>query len=566
MATTSVRTPAPCSRLSHGRWHGRSNLRDCATLLVMVSVSVATVWTAAGDDQLIDAVKRSDLGAVRAVLDRDRNPDASEPDGTRALHWAVLNDDLQTANVLIGAGATANAVNRYGVTPLHLACTNGSPRMLAALLDAGADVDAPLPAGETALMTCARTGSSAALEVLVEHGANVSTVEDWRGQTALMWAAAQGHAAAVRSLLDHGADLHARSTTIEPPNSYMNASGGFTPLLFAVREGHIRTAEVLVDAGASPNDADPNGTSALILAILNGHFELAAVLLDRGADPDVPDESHGSALHTLAWVRRQAPGIGMGSASMYPRIPTGNMDGLTLGEKLLAAGANPNVRFTTEDPKYEQGADGNTFYYVSNPPDFALSVSTLNWDGATPFWLAAKNADVPLMRLLVAHGADPHMPNRVNVTPLMAAAGAGFMQGESPGTEAEALEATRLALELGNDVNARAHFAADEERADLRFSGTTALHGAAQRGANAIVHLLVERGARLDVETSEGWTPFNVADGIQIGGTFKNYPETADLLRQLMADRGLPVEEIRFDNFVAAGEEAPAAPREILPR
>ena len=69
----------------------------------------------------------------------------------------------------------------------------------------------------------------------------------------------------------------------------------------------------------------------------------------------------------------------------------------------------------------------------------------------TPFWVAAKNADAPFMRLLASHGANPLLPNRVNVRPLMAAAGAGFMQGEHPGTELEALDAVKLAIELGTN-------------------------------------------------------------------------------------------------------------------
>ena len=289
-----------------------------------------------------------------------------------------------------------------------------------------------------------------------------------------------------------------------------------------------------------------------MLAILNAHFELAALLLDWGADPNAGDVKHGTPLQALSWVRRQAPAIGMGSSSMFPRIPTGNLDSLSLATKLLDMGADPNVRFQITDGKFSQGAKGNTFYYVSTPPDFAIALSTLNWDGATAFWIAAKNADAPYMRLLASYGADPLLTNRVHVTPLMAAAGAGFMQGEHPGSEADALEAAKVALELGNDVNAVAKFDDGEERADLRFSGMTALHGAAQRGANSIVRLLVERGAKLDVKTREGWTPFNIADGIQIGGTLKNSPETAALLRKLMTDRGLPVEEIHLDNFAVA--------------
>ena len=520
------------------------------------------------DQRLIEAVKAADVNAVRALLEQRADASVTEADGSSALHWAVQNDDVETAELLIRAGTYVNATNRYGVGPLQAACTNGSPRMVGVLVNAGANVNAALPAGETVLMTCARTGNVAALKILIERGANVNATESWRGQTALMWAAAGEHSEAVKLLLEHGADLHARSKEIGKSEAITagtrttptNVIGGFTPFLFAVREGASAAAKVLLDAGASLTETAPEGTSPLVIAILNGHYELAAFLLDQGADPNVEDVRHGSALHALEWARRPVfRSVGMGSSAIYPRIPTGRIDSLTLAKRLLDEGADPNVRINIEDPKYTRGtaAFSGTFYYVVNPPDVALAVSTLNWDGATPFWVAAKNADVPFMRLLAAHGADPLLPNRVNVTPLMAAAGAGFMQGEHPGTELEALEAVRLAIDLGNDVNAIADFGA-WERADLRFSGLTALHGAAQRGANSIVQLLVDHGVRLDLKTREGWTAFNVADGIQIGGTLKNSPATAALLRQLMDERGIEVELYRYeDNFVTTGTAEP---------
>jgi len=513
---------------------------------------------AASDGRLIEAVKMSDVQTIRALLSLE-DVNTTERDGTTALHWAARNDDREVVELLLDAGANPQAVNRYGVFPLHVACINGNADILEMLLRFGADANAALPAGETAIMTCAKTGDVEALQVLLDDGADVNAKESWHEQTALMWAAAQTHPAAIKLLLEHGADLNAKSKQIDGGQaSWVPASsvkGGFTALLFAVREGDIPSVRVLLDAGGTVHETAPDGTNVLVVAILNGHFELAAFLLEKGADPNVLDEKHGSALHALAWVRGHAPGIGMGSASMYPRIPTGNIDGLTLGRKLLEKGANPNVVFETEDPPFEQGSKEATFYYVSNPPDVAIAVSTLNWDGATPFWVAAKNADAPYMRLLADFGADPLQPNRVNVTPLMAAAGAGFMQGEHPGTEAQAFEATKLALELGNDINAIADYG-DWNRADLRFDGLTALHGAAQRGASSIVQYLVDRGARLDIKTREGWTPFIVADGLQIGGTLKNSPETADLLEKLMIERGLIVDTVDLvDRFT--GDEQP---------
>jgi ankyrin repeat protein len=308
-------------------------------------------------------------------------------------------------------------------------------------------------------------------------------------------------------------------------------------------------------------DSSLDGTTALMLAIINAHFELASFLLDRGADANVPDAKHGSTLHAIAWVRRQAFGIGMGSSPIYPRIQTGDMDSLTLAEKLLARGADPNIRFKIENPKFATDVKDSVShrsrgdYVAVNPPNFAVPIAgPLTWSGATPFWVASKNADVPLMRLLAAHGANPRLSSDVGVTPVMAAAGAGFMQGEHPGTEAEALAATKLALELSNDdVNAVADFGANE-RVDIRFSGLTALHGAAERGANSIVEFLVDRGAKLDLKTKEGWTPYNVAAGITIGMTVKNSPDTAALLRKLMTDRGLPIEEYHVEDvFVEVG-------------
>ena len=516
-------------------------------------------------DRLLAAVKAADVRAVQNLLEADpEQASAVEVDGTSALHWAVHNDDVEVVGLLVSAGADVNAANRYGVGPLQAACTSGNPQIVGLLVDAGADANAALPAGETVVMTCARTGSVAALERLIRGGADVNAAEHWRGQTALMWAAAGGHAESVALLLDHGADLQARSRAIrssaEPPPGYRGPTrvvGGFTPFLFAVREGDLSTVEELLDAGASMTETGPDGTSPLVIAILNGHFELSAQLLDRGADPNVTDERHGSTLHALEWVRRPVfRSVGMGSSAIYPRLKRGPIDSLTLARMLLDRGADPNVRIQLNDPKFERGAGGATFYYVANPPDVAVAVSTLNWDGATPFWVAAKNADAPFMRLLAEYGADPLLSNRVNVTPLMAAAGAGFMQGEHPGTELEALEAVKVAIELGNDVNAIADFG-DDDRADLRFAGTTALHGAAQRGANSIVRLLVEEDARLDVKTREGWTAFNVADGVQIGGTLKNSPATATLLRELMAARGIPVEEYRYEDSFATSNASP---------
>jgi hypothetical protein len=102
--------------------------------------------------------------------------------------------------------------------------------------------------------------------------------------------------------------------------------------------------------------------------------------------------------------------------------------------------------------------------------------------------------------------------------------------GSMAGHEHEAVEAVKMCVELGNDVNGR------------NDAGETPLHGAAFRGVNEIVEYLVAKGARLDARDSRGWTPFTIASGISYGDVFKQQPQTAKLLEELMAARGLSTE------------------------
>jgi len=517
----------------------RIRLGTCGLVVQLLSWPAAA---AAGDSAVADAVRAGDATGLRALLQQKADVNVPQVDGTTALHWAAQLNDADAARLLIAAGAQVGAVNRYGVQPLSVACSNGNAAIVEMLLTAGADANASLPAGETALMTCARTGEVAALKALLDHGADVNAQEEWRGQTALMWAAAQKRTEAVRLLIARGADVHARSSESGSKDSSNGAAGrvftmgGLTPLMFAVRSGDLDTVQALLAGGASLHEQAPDGTTLLMLAVLNAHYDLAAFLLDQGLDPNAPDV-RGSPLHVIGWLRRPPFGVGMGSSTVRPRVTANRLDAMDLAKKLLRHGADPNARIVLDDGQYVR----NALYYVKLPKDVPIPISILSWSGATPFWVAAKSADAAYMRLLAANGADPRLTNWVGVTPLMAAAGAGFEQGEHPGTEQEALEAATVAFELGNDINAVADYG-DTENADTRFSGMTALHGAAQRGATSIATYLVQHGARLDVKTREGWTPLGVADGIEVGGSFKSSPETAAALRDLMKERGVSID------------------------
>ena len=523
------------------RWRAGA-LLCTAGLLTCAAAAPAAGQPAGGD--LIEAVRQagpeSAAAAVTRLLDDGADVNAAEPDGTTALHWAVLRDDQDAVRQLIGAGAHADAANRYGVTPLALAATNGSAALVEALLAAGADAETASPGGDTPLMVAARTGRVDVLRLLLDAGAAVDPTETWKGQTALMWAAAEGHAEAVQTLVAAGADVEARS------------NGRLTPLLFAVREGQTDAVRALLRAGADVNAPARDDTTPLGLAVINAHYELAGLLLDAGADPN-PEDPRGSLLHALAWMRR--PGSGR------PPTPTGVVDSLDLTRALLDAGANPNERIEWKEIAFE--VDLGT---VRGPPGISVGRNFLSFVGATPFYLAAKHADVGLMRLLVDHGADPLATTDQAITPLMAAAGVGFWDGESPGPlngtpERVRLEAVQLAVELGNDLHAVTDFGdtplegdgrrlllrhppnlkeldPQQDRGDMRWSGSTALHGAAMMGSNLILQYLLDLGADINARNTLGWTPLMVAEGVFVANTEKAWPDTVALLRELGARAG----------------------------
>jgi ankyrin repeat protein len=478
---------------------------------LLLSLSYAlSLASAATDGRIAEAVKRTDRAAVRNLITNKADVNSPLKDGSTALQWAVHNDDLETASLLIGAGANVKTTNRYGVTALSLACVNGSRPIVDLLLKAGADPNGALPGGETVLMTCARTGQVSAVKALLASGAVVDAKETERGQTALIWAASEGHAEVVQVLLEKGADPRQR------------LGSGFTPLLLAIREGQIAAVRVLLKAGANVNEVievpqtpgprpisvrgGPRpGTSGLHLAVGNAHFELAAFLLEAGADPNAMGPGY-APLHMISNVRK--PGGGDNNPS--PR-GSGTVTSLQMVKKLGQHGADLDAR-------------------MNKRVNFGLT--SLNTEGATAFLLAARTADAELMSLLASLGANPKISNADGATPLIVAAGLGTRSpGEDAGTESEVLEAVQLALELGNDINA------------VDKNGETAMHGAAYKNLPSVVEFLASKGANPSLwnqKNKQGWTPLTIAEGYRFGN-YKPSPVTIAAFHRVMTAAGLPI-------------------------
>ena len=378
-----------------------------------------------------------------------------------ALHWAVLREDANTADLLIRAGADVNAANDLGVTPLVLACENGSAALVTALLEESADPNTATSMGETALMACARGGDVDAVAALLDRGAALDAGESSRGQTALMWAAAHRHPDVVRVLIAHGADVHARSRVshlLVPTNAYASGvshrdtvempMGGFTTLLFAALHGDVDSARLLLDAGANVNETAADGLSVLVLAAHSGHTKLVTFLLGRGADVNA---------------------AAVGYTALHAAVLRGDLQMIST---LLEDGADPNARLTKG---------------TRVPRDTNRWVLSSYLAGATPFLLAAKYAEPDIMRVLVSRGADPLLVTNDGTTPLMVAAGLTWgwnMEDRRDRAvpdevvtalhqnETRTLDVVMLALELGADVTA------------ANDAGDTALHGATSRSTN----------------------------------------------------------------------------------
>ena len=413
---------------------------------------------------------------------------------------------------------------------MMLAAARGDTDLIGLLLKAGADVNSTNADGQTALMAVARTGNSEAARLLLRRGANVNARETWGGQTALMWAAAQSQPAMIRLLLSKGAHVNERATvrdwqrrvTAEGRPKDM-ARGGLTPLLFAAREGCIECLKALLDKGADIDLPDPDGGTALVLTLLNGNWDTAKFLIEAGADVNLWDIYGQTPLYVA---------VDMNTLPVGRRVELPTMDrstGEDIVRLLLARGANPNAQLKLR-PRYR------------NIPNDRYRDPMIVW-GTTPLLRAAKAGDVPLLKLLLQHGALANLANSQGVTPLMAAAGDGHVHDPTRGrvrTEADALECYQSLRAAGADVNARTVLSiADADLKVTTAANRTALHAAASKGWNELVRRLVADGAVLDVIDSNGLSPIDYALG-RFPKEFnalipEPWPETVALLRSFGA-------------------------------
>jgi ankyrin repeat protein len=438
-------------------------------------------------------------------------------DGSTPLQWAVYNGDVAEVARLLKAGADPKLANSYGATPMALAANTGNAEIIDLLLRAGADVESANDEGQTALMAVARTGNLEAAKALLQHRANVNARETWGQQTALMWAAAQKQPRMIRLLIQHGADVNARGVirnwdrkvTAEGRPKDMNR-GGFTPLLYAAREGCVACVDELLKGKADINLEDPHGTTPLVLALMNMHFDTAKFLIEKGADANLWDYYGQSPLYVAADMHTVPAGF---RADVPSTDETVSMD---IIQMLLDRGANVNAQLKLRPPVRsmlpgDRGADWR--------------VLTI---GATPLMRAAVAADIPVMEVLLKHGALVDLPLADGTTPFFATVLTAGTRAKFK-TEDQALAAMRVLKRAGADPGARTVAA-------------TPLHTATTRGWKKVMKELVSYGVDVNATDSDGLTALDYALARARIGFLQQKPPVHPDLAKLLKDMGANVE------------------------
>jgi ankyrin repeat protein len=373
-----------------------------------------------------------------------------------------------------------------------------------------------------------------------------------------MWAAAQKQPAMIKLLISRGADVDARGAVrnwerkvIKEPRPKDMNQGGFTPLLYAAREGCLECAKKLVAGGADLNLPDPHRVTPFVMALLNLHFDLAAYLIEAGADVNKWDLYGRSPLY-MAADTSTLPVMGNGAMVVLPSPD--KLTALDVAEMLLAKGAEPNIQLKRRPPYRNVPQDRGG--------DAILSM------GATPLLRAARAGDAPFVKLLLEHGALVDLPSNQGVTPLMAAAGLEYGLRVTRGrnrTDEGVLATMQLLVDAGADVNARnlteprgatasGQLVIDQRLSDFSYDyrgrqvpspravpHRTALHGAAMKGFNPFVEFLVAHGADLYAKDANGRTPLDLAKGDYnepfLRQAAEPHAETVALLEKLMAEK-----------------------------
>lgn len=335
-----------------------------------------------GSTPLGVAVNSGNKSMVELLLEHGADVGAQDSQQRTPLHVAAQRGFNAITEVLLAHGADVNTRGGLDVTPLQVAAESGYRNVVETLLDHGAKVNSSSSAGVTALMLATAQGQLAVAELLLKRGASVQAADNY-AVTALHRAvgAKANRAELLRLLLASGADVNAqdrdggtplhyavqngddesiRLILEEKPKLELRNSAGMTPLMQAVRSGApgIVPYTLLLEAGASPNEAFVDGYALLHYAVGTLRPELVELLLAHGANPNVTDRNGDTPLSTAKSL----------AASNDPKKAALGRD---MAQLLLQHGADENLqrrglimvrRGTWTQPVFYRGTNSYNYY------------------------------------------------------------------------------------------------------------------------------------------------------------------------------------------------------------
>jgi ankyrin repeat protein len=442
---------------------------------------------------------------------------APYPDGSTPLQWAVFEGNIIEVKRLLAAGADPSVVNDYGVDAMQLAADASNTELLRLLLKAGANPNSVNADGETVLHLVARSGNLDAAKLLVNAGAQVDARERFGGQTPLMWATARRHPDLVQFLASKGADVNAHSTvrdylrvaTAESRAKHLDR-GGFTPLMYAARENCRECVPVLLKHRADVSLTDPAGMPPLFIAMMNGNWDIAKRLIEAGSDVNQWDIFGQGPLNVAI------ANLAVRGNNPLDRDVPDRTTAREVVKMLVERGANPNQQL---------------YYHAAARTILGADIGR----GTTPFLTACDSGDIAIVKLLLAHGANPRLATSDGQGPIILATaartgGTGFPNARMAGVAATprepieniaegkragdgprvnpTVELIRLLAASGADLNLMA-----KRNFLQRTRGGSALHYATRAGNKEAMAALVDLGIEVNAKDEDGLTALDYAMG-----------------------------------------------------
>lgn len=382
------------------------------------------------------------------------------PSPMTPMKMAARYGDFETVKSLVESGVSPNGELDHGIAPLHLAAYSGHLNIVEYLISKGADVnlcrmDAHWNNGCTPLHAAASAGNIEVMKILlgkgavVDHGTGDDPCYSSMGSgTALTQAVKRGHARAIELLLEKGAD---------PRNAQVSGSS----VLSYVRDA--TTAAMFIDRGIPVDTPDNQGITPLFRACQSDNAAIVHLLLSKGAKPGTLHEA--VYLGQMDRIRELVKdGIAV-DEKRFDQVPLDFARTRLVAELLVQLGAD--IRFTRlagslPDPIYRACLYGRTEvveYYL----DSGISMDEV----AKCLIFAVSQGHFNLLQTCVKRGLD--------------------LQKHGPGLLNSAIygkpEIVRWLIQKGADVNAPTGYI------------TSILGSAIRKGNRDIIELLLKSGA-----------------------------------------------------------------------